>query len=164
MSSSKQINSQIPFEIKTKLDNVEVGEISKILNAELKDPADLISNVSEKFSVNFTNQSVQSASIRQSLKINLAITIPPYSNCRAKIVFSCVHNQRQFCHFNSLKIVSFGKNVDGLKSEYEKNLMLTNFNKSVLAFYNDTAILDLGIVTNTRKFLYIGRFFFNFFF
>lgn len=151
MSTSKELNSQISFEIKTKFDNEEHEELSKTLNTELKDPAELVSNVSEAFLVNFTDPSIQTVSIRQLLNLSFSIKIPPYTNCRAKILLSCVKNQRQFCDINSLKIVSFGKNVDGLKNEYSKNLIFEKLNKSVLAYYNDTAILDLGIVTNTRK-------------
>lgn len=125
----------------------------KSLTVTVKDPVDLITNVSDLYSINYTQQSTQTASIGQSLTLNLSINIPPYSNCRTKLVFSCVDNlsARQFCHINSIKIVSFGKNVDGLQNEYLNNLILPLFDKTAMTYYNDSASLDLGIVTNTRR-------------
>ncbi|RNA15674.1 hypothetical protein BpHYR1_008571 [Brachionus plicatilis] len=138
------------FVLKPMLNNFEYPSLTQTLTVTVKDPTDLVSNVSELYS--FTEQPGQQVSIRQSLKLNISLKIPPYSNCRTKIIFSCVDKTsgRQFCQINSTRIVSFGKNVDGLKNEYLNNLILTEFNRSAMTFYNDMAILDLGIVTNTH--------------
>ena len=44
-----------------------------------------------------------------------------------------------------------GRNIDSLMKEYRYGLLPTVYNTSVqnAYFYNDTAIIDLGIITNT---------------
>ena len=93
------------------------------------------------------------AYLRQLVSTQVQISIPLFYNLRTKITLKCVDNKtnQQFADIKSLRVISLGQNIDGLFNEYNKSLMPTIFNTSVLnaQFYKDTAILDLGIITNT---------------
>lgn len=88
------------------------------------------------------------------------MTIPPNTNTRTLLNFSCVDasTNRQFCHIKSVSLVSIGKNVDGFFNEYKNQLITGSFLKkaSVANFYNDSLVLDLGILTNTSNLIFVN--------
>lgn len=57
------------------------------------------------------------------------------------------------CHINSVTVVSAGQNVDGFWQEYTYGLLQPVYSRTSTSdnFYMDTAVLDLGILTNTGK-------------
>ncbi len=86
--------------------------------------------------------------------------------------FSCIQNSSgiltQFGNILSFKIISAGKNVDGLLAEKDDIIPLMsklppNGKKYVENYYNDTAELDLGVLTNTGKFMMILSLYFKLF-
>ena len=93
------------------------------------------------------------ASVRQIVSTQVQISIPLFYNLRTKITVTCVDNKtnQQYANIKSFKVISLGQNIDGLSNEYNKSLIPTVYNTTVLnaQYYKDTAILDLGIITNT---------------
>ena len=85
----------------------------------------------------------------------ITINIPLYSNLRTILNISTVDSVtgQQFAHIQSVKILSAGRNVDGLVNEFNKGFLQPSFSRAAksgdLSFYNDNAIFDLGIITNT---------------
>jgi hypothetical protein len=94
-------------------------------------------------------------SVKQTVPILITLNIPPYSNLRTVLNMSTVDSVtgQQFAHIQSIKILSAGRNVDGLMNEYGKGFMQPTFYRTARSgdssFYYDNAIFDLGIITNT---------------
>jgi hypothetical protein len=95
--------------------------------------------------------------IRQMVPIIIHINIPPYSNVRTILNVSTVDtiSNQQFASIQSLKILSAGRNINGLMNEYSKNFLTPVYSKTAKSgdssFYNDNALFDFGIITNTSK-------------
>ena len=98
-----------------------------------------------------------SAGIRNSLALQVTLTIPPNSNVKTVIQFKCVDSTGQFANIESLKIVSMGRNINGLMREYNASLLVPTYYTSGVgeSFYNDSVSFDLGIITNTSSFFKI---------
>jgi hypothetical protein len=97
----------------------------------------------------------KSVTVKQTVPMIITINIPPYSNLRTVLNISTVDSVtgQQFAHIQSLKILSAGRNVDGLMNEYSKGFMQPSFSRTAKSgdssFYFDSAFFDLGIITNT---------------
>jgi hypothetical protein len=113
------------------------------------------------------------AGIGQIVTANISINIPQFSNLRTILTFSCLTTvsgvQKQFANILSFNVISMGKNVDGLMSEINKlglNAKMSSISPNGLKyfenFYNDTATLDLGVVTNTGILLSFNNFYHNY--
>ena len=103
---------------------------------------------------------MQSAGIGQIVKVNITLVIPLFTNLRTKLMFSCIDTStgqpKQFANILSFSVISMGKNVDGLMSEINQlgfnptmSRLSSNGYKYYENFYNDTAVLDMGVLTNT---------------
>ena len=97
----------------------------------------------------------QFASVRKIVSVKITLNIPLFYNLKTKITVKCIDvtTKKQFANIISLKIASMGSNIDGLMNEYNQRLIPTVYSTSVLnaSFYKDTAVLDLGIITNTGE-------------
>ena len=97
---------------------------------------------------------LQEAPLRTIVKVNFSLALPLFSNLETKVIFECITTIRgqpeQFGSIHSFKVVSAGRNVDGVMSEVISNRINPVFStRSPGGFYADSAELDLGIVTNT---------------
>lgn len=101
--------------------------------------------------IGFTSTPNLVVSIRQKVNIKFKINVPSFSNIRVVLNFSCVQSGVQFARIDSLGISSIGKNIDGLAKEYEAQLLSPVYSRedSSASFHQDTAVFDLGIITNT---------------
>ena len=101
-----------------------------------------------------------SAAIGQIVKVNITLTIPLFTNLRTKLMFTCIDTStgqpKQFANILSFSVISMGKNVDGLMSEVNElglypqvSSLTSNGYKYYENYYNDTAVLDMGVITNT---------------
>lgn len=79
------------------------------------------------------------------------VNIPPGRNYRTQLYMYCQVSGKTFCKFESMHIVSIGRNIDGLWNEYQLGLIKPTFSKQTDTFYTDLGLLDLGIITNTGK-------------
>lgn len=99
------------------------------------------------------SSTIPNVAIRQSVTYNATIRVPPFSNIRSVLYFSCIDvvTGRAFCNINSVSVTSAGCNVDGFWQEYSYGLIPVIFSRTTTTdnFYNDTATLDLGFLTNT---------------
>ena len=94
--------------------------------------------------------------------VNITLNIPPFSNLRTVLNVSAIDlsTNKQFGAIQSLKIISAGRNVDGLLNEYNLGLMpgpTFYMSASDAAFYYDTAVFDLGIITNTSLLIKLSK-------
>ena len=93
--------------------------------------------------------------VKQIVPVIVTLNVPPYSNLRTILNISTVDSVtgQQFAHIQSLKILSAGRNVDGLFNEFNKGFLQPSFSRTAKSgdssFYYDNAIFDLGIITNT---------------
>lgn len=63
-------------------------------------------------------------------------------------------NNYEICNIKSFKIVSMGANVDGPMTDFNHGLIpITMSTASNDSYYNNSAFLDMGIVTNTSIFI-----------
>lgn len=97
--------------------------------------------------------SSKTLNIRQTYSYTYWLIVPPFTNSRLSLTASCMDRitGRIPCTILSLQLVSMGRNIDGLWSEYSYGLMSPTYyrNSTLDNYYNDTAFIDLGIVTNT---------------
>ena len=84
--------------------------------------------------------------------------IPPYRSVGVKFQFQTINanTSMQFGDIIFANITSVGQNVDGFaKDFYNLKLIPTTISTTATpSYYNDTLVFDLGIVTNTRKYLF----------
>ncbi len=68
------------------------------------------------------------------------------------MIYSCLDAATgiSFCNIESFRVISAGRNVDGLMADIPNDRILGTYNSSSeINFHNDTATLDLGVITNT---------------
>lgn len=97
------------------------------------------------------NSTIQSG-IRQSVNFEYKIYLPTYSQGRLQITIASVQNASSVTvNIISATILSAGINVGSFMSEYawENKYQWTYSSSVVGSTYQDTAYLDLGVVTNT---------------
>ncbi len=96
----------------------------------------------------------ETVAIGQNVTSHICIKFPDFANARTIVSLNCIDpvTGRQFCSFLSMKIVSAGRNVDGLMSEYTYKLMKPTYNNLTDPIYTSSVTFDLGIITNTSYF------------
>ncbi|CAF0786583.1 unnamed protein product [Brachionus calyciflorus] len=150
------------FTITPLLDGTAYPQLTETLTVNVLSPSGLISNVSTNHSYKFVQQVGLTVTPRQTVVLDLSLKIPPNANSRVSLNFTCVDqvSSRGHCHIKSILLKSFGQNVDGIQNEYKNNLIQTSFSKKALDayFYNDSTVLDLGIITNTNYGQKIGKY------
>jgi hypothetical protein len=89
--------------------------------------------------------------IKDVVPVVFNLNIPPNSNYKVALEFKCVDVAGQFGQIQSAKILSMGRNIDGLMREYKAGRILSVSNKSGIgeSYYYDSIKIDLGIITNT---------------
>lgn len=99
------------------------------------------------------NSTIQSG-IRQSVTFQYKIYLPTYSQGRLQITIASVQNASSVTvNIISATILSAGINVGSFMNEYALgNKYQWTYSSSVMgSTYQDTAYLDLGVVTNTGR-------------
>lgn len=100
-----------------------------------------------------TNSTVQSG-IRQTVNYQYKIYLPTYSQGRLQITIASIQNASSVTvNIISATILSAGINVGSFMNEYSLgNKYQWTYSSSVAgSSYQDTAYLDLGVVTNTGR-------------
>jgi hypothetical protein len=100
--------------------------------------------------------------IKETALVNITIFVPSFANQRIFLTINCLSSGQQFSSISSLNLLQVGRNIDGFVSEHLKGDLVekTSTNATNARFYNDTLVIDLGVVTNTSK-PYLLHFFFN---
>ncbi len=86
----------------------------------------------------------------EPLKANITLTIPQFNNVRTRLYIECFQTSAttgldyDVANITSLRVVSAGRNLDALLSEFDLKSTLNG----------SRAFLDFGIVTNTGKNFY----------
>jgi hypothetical protein len=104
-----------------------------------------------------------SVSIKQLVTFRVNINIPPNSNLPANFTFTCASPGFQYGHIKAIRVISMGRNIDGLMREYNASFLSPTFysTNSSATFYTDSANFDLGIITNTGNYYYYFSFHFH---
>jgi hypothetical protein len=111
------------------------------------------SNDTTNVLVSSSNSTIQSG-IRQTVTYGYKIYLPTYSQGRLQITIASIQNASSVTvNIISASILSAGINVGSFMNEYSLgNKYQWTYSSSVLgSTYQDTAYLDLGVVTNTGK-------------
>ena len=133
--------------------------LNSITYSSLSKSLSLVVNSKDSLNSNVTNVSMSLSSnsfttgIRKLLKLQVTLTIPPNSNVKTWAQFKCVDSIGQFATIESLKIVSMGRNINGLMREYNASRLVPYYYTSGVgeSFYKDMVDFDLGIITNTSN-------------
>ncbi len=113
----------------------------------------LQSNDTTDVLISSSNSTIQSG-IRQTVTFGYQIYLPTYSQGRLQITIASVQNASSVTvDIISATILSAGINVGSFMNEYLLgNKYHWTYSSSVAgSSYQDTAYLDLGVVTNTGK-------------
>jgi hypothetical protein len=99
-----------------------------------------------------SNSTIQSG-IRQSVAYSFKIYLPTYSQGQLQIKIDSIANASSVTiDIMSVDIISAGINVGSFMNEYALgNKYHWTYSSSVNSSYQDTAYLDLGVVTNTGR-------------
>ncbi len=164
--STLAAGSSVNFKVITLLDDFEAEYLSQTTSGltiddgglypltfcPLEDLVWIKFGVAPNYNTYTNNSNIQVTNITT---FNVSIYIPAFTNHLLQVVISSLNyaSMRPFADIRSARIVSMGRNVDGLFNDYSLyGKHQPEFVSSVDEYYADHVVFDLGIITNTGTF------------